>query len=249
MNKMLDVSAAPHREAAQDMPTMQRREAAAAAAPGRPRLPGRRRARRLSGRRLSGAARGRHRARLDHRHLDRRHQRQPDRRQRARESPRPGWRNSGGGWRTRSSGACRTGRGSVRRDVLLVDAARAAFPASSSPIRWRSRGALSARTRTAPASTRPRRCEKTLDRAGRLLARQALHAAADGRRRARAHQPDALLRQSRDRDHGAATSWRRARCRRPFRPFASTASSIGTAAFSPTRRPRRSSTTIRAATR
>src|SRR5262249_6251656 len=41
-------------------------------------------------------------------------------------------------------------------------------------------------------------------------------------------------------------SWRQARCRRPFRPYASMASSIGPAEFSPTRRPRRSSTTTRA---
>ena len=46
-----------------------------AARPDRPRPPGRRRARRLSGRRLSGAARGRDRARLGDRHLDRRDQR------------------------------------------------------------------------------------------------------------------------------------------------------------------------------
>src|SRR5262249_47039581 len=39
-------------------------------------------------------------------------------------------------------------------------------------------------------------------------------------------------------------SWRRARCRPRFRPSASMASSIGTAGFSPTRRPRRFSTTI-----
>src|SRR5262249_15602481 len=41
--------------------------------------------------------------------------------------------------------------------------------------------------------------EKTLERACRLCAHRALHPAAHGRRRARAHQRDALLRQSRDR--------------------------------------------------
>ena len=46
--------------------------------------------------------------------------------------------------------------------------------------------------------------EKTLDRARRLCARQALHAAADSRRRACADQSDALLRQPRDGDHGSA---------------------------------------------
>src|SRR5262249_42264989 len=41
-------------------------------------------------------------------------------------------------------------------------------------------------------------------RAGRLYAHRTLHAASDGRRRARAHERDALLRQPRDRHHGAA---------------------------------------------
>ena len=44
----------------------------------------------------------------------------------------------------------------------------------------------------------------------------------------------------------SSTSWRRARCRRPFRPCASMASSIGMAGFSRIRQPRRFSTTIRA---
>ena len=67
-------------------------------------------------------------------------------------------------------------------------------------------------------------------RAGRLQSGQSMHAAADRRRRACAHQPDALFRQPRRR-LGVKHSWPRARCRRRFRPCASTASSIGTAAF------------------
>ena len=47
----------------------------------------------------------------------------------------------------------------------------------------------------------------------------------------------------------SSMSWRRARCRRPFRRCGSTASCTGTAASSPTRRRRRCSTTIRARTR
>ena len=66
---------------------------------------GRRRSGCLSGRRLSGAARGRHRARLDHRNLDRRHQCEPDRRQQARGPALPSSRSSGAGmqrpWRRR----------------------------------------------------------------------------------------------------------------------------------------------------
>ena len=58
-----------------------RAKAKTARAPGRPGVAGRRRARRLSGRRLSRSARARHRAGLDHWHLDRRDQREPDRRQ------------------------------------------------------------------------------------------------------------------------------------------------------------------------
>ena len=45
------------------------------------------------------------------------------------------------------------------------------------------------------------------------------------------------------------TSWRPARCLRPFQRCASTGSSIGTAAFSRTRRPNASSTTIHAGNR
>ena len=73
--------------------------------------------------------------------------------------------------------------------------------------------------------------------------------AADGGRRACAHEHDALFRFEGDEADARATSWRRARCRRPFPPCASTASFTGTAASSPTRRPSASSTTIRAATR
>ena len=73
--------------------------------------------------------------------------------------------------------------------------------------------------------------------------------AAHRRRRACAHQHDALFRLEGDGRSAPSTSWRRARCRRPSPPCASTASSTGTAASSPTRRPSASSTTTRGATR
>ena len=88
-----------------------------------------------------------------------------------------------------------------------------------------------------------------LARSRRLLPRQQMRAAPHRRRRQCAHRRNALFRQPRRADHGAATSWRRARCRRLSRRSASTANYTGTAAFSRTRRSRRCSTTSRGAIR
>ena len=215
--------------------------------PDRPRPARRRRARRLSGGRLSGAARGRHRAGLDHRHLDRRHQCKPDRRQ---SSPKIGWKAEGilePDGRKAAVGRsrpgpdcptrCPTGRPCFGGIPGFFEPNPLAFLGTQFPLGHDTAGYYS----TAPL-------EKTLaelvdfslvNRCNPRLTVGAAHV-----RTSR----DALFRQPRDGDDRLSTSWRRARCRRLFRPSASTASSIGTAASFPTRQPRRSSTTIRAAT-
>ena len=204
--------------------------------PDRPGAARRRRARRLPGRRLSRAARARHRAGLDHRHLDRRDQCQPDRRQSARKSPRStkGILDPNGV----SAAVRRPGLDRIAgHDCLLEDAAS------------RHSGFLRAQPRRVPRHSRSagrrrsrlllhRTAGKDAARTGRLFTGQQMQAAAHRRRRPCAHQRDALFRQPRRRDrrqahHGIG---RVAACLSG--ECASTASSTGTAAFSPTRRPR-----------
>ena len=204
----------------------------------------RRRARRLPGRRLSGAARGRHRARLGDRHLDRRHQRQPDRRQRARPNRWNACANSGSGW---SSNPVWSSRDAARLREVLANAVTVAsgFPASSG----RTPGAVPA----IRLSARRRQCRllfdraagEDADRAGRLPARQ------QARRASRSAPPTSAparcaISTAAMAISASVTSWRQARCRRRSRRSASTASSTGTAASFRTRRWRRCSTTSRA---
>ena len=156
----------------------------------------RRRARRLPGRRVPGAARGRHRARLGHRHVDRRDQRRIDRRQRAGAAHGTAERVLGRVALAFAAGVvvhrCRRAEpvvepvdhGAGRARVLpaergvVVGAARAA--------QRRSRGVLQHRA-AAQDARRPRR----------FRPHQRRPAAADGRRGEREERPHALLRLAR----------------------------------------------------
>ena len=135
-----------------------------------------------------------------------------------------------------------------RRALLMDDARDAASPASSRPICAPSSAPMCRSAPTMPAIL-DRAVAPDAGRARRLLAHQRGSPAAYRRRRACAHQHDALFRLEGDGAWRRRTSWRQARCRRPSPPCASTASFIGTAASSPTRRPSASSTIIRGGTR
>ncbi len=217
------------------------------AGPGRAGAAGRRRARVLPGRRLPGAARSRHRAGLDHRHLDRRHQCQPDRRQRAAATAWRACRNSGSGWSRARSGAFRDAfPGLQRASCPTGRPSRTAFPASSGPTRWPHAGdayPLGAEQRRLlfdGAAARRRWASSSIS-SWSIAARRGSPSAPPMCAPARCAISTAATARS-----TSSTSWPPARCRRRFRPSASTASSIGTAAFCRTRRPRRCSTTIRA---
>ena len=73
----------------------------------------------------------------------------------------------------------------------------AASPASSSPIRMRCSASNTRSASSAHPTTRPIRCKRDADRAGRLRLSQRAPHAADGRRGQRPHQRDALFRQPR----------------------------------------------------
>ena len=105
---------------------------------------------------------GWHRARLGHRHLDRRHQRQPDRRQRAAEPPA----HAEEFWGRMAHKSLWHGSSvwpqAAQITVLLAHFDRVAFPAFSNPIRLRVLGPHLRWARTMPATTRPTPLEKTL---------------------------------------------------------------------------------------
>ncbi|MHC2749613.1 hypothetical protein ACVIWV_005067 [Bradyrhizobium diazoefficiens] len=147
---------------------------------GRSRAAGRRRAWLLPGRRLPGAARGRHRAGLDHRHLDRRHQCEPHRGQCAGASAgAPEGILEADGAEPGLELAHRVSR--LQREArLLVDrdpGHSRVFPAQPAGA---CRGVLSARRRSRRFLF-DRAAGEDAERAGRFRPRQSLRAAPDGR--------------------------------------------------------------------
>ena len=215
----------------------------------RPRAPGRRRARRIPGRRLRGDARGRRRARLGDRNVDRRDQRGASSRAIPTKTALP---SSSEFWSRVEQRAGNDLLGfwssmtNFGANLTTVSQGVPAFFAPHLPA-WFGMHARLGVEGAAYYSTSPLRSDA--GRPGRRRASQPLQGAAHRRRRERAQRRDALFRQPRRaaRDRSRA----RLRCvaaslsggphrRRPL---------LGRRHLSPTRRSRRCSTTTRARTR
>ena len=221
-----------------------RRRRASRPWPDRAGAAGGRSARRLPGRRLPGAPRSRHRARLGHRHLDRRDQCQNDRRQPAGESAGApegilgAHEHTGHRSELRPSPAGVPGRRwRTGRRMGGVQGFFQPNPLAFLGTQFRSAPETAGYYSTAPLETT---LHDLVDPSAR-----ALHSRGSRSARRMSIPPRCTISTAGTARLRSGTSWRPALCRRPFRRCGSTANSTGTAAFSPTRRSRRYSTTIR----